>query len=48
MTEDKRKETEPAPPPGEGDSLEDAAREAAEALERRSDGEGHAGAGDIG
>jgi hypothetical protein len=35
----------PAPPPGEGDSLEDAAQEAVREIERR---EGGAGSGDIG
>lgn len=34
-------------PPGEGDSIDDAAREAVEELEKRGD-EGNAGAGDIG
>jgi len=36
-----------AEPPGEGESIEDAAREAVRELEKRGD-EGHAGAGDIG
>jgi len=44
MADDKRK---PAEPPGEGDSIEDAASEAVRELEKRGD-EGHAGAGDIG
>jgi hypothetical protein len=36
----------PAEPPGEGDSLEDAAQEAVREIDRR--GTGHAGTGDIG
>jgi hypothetical protein len=39
---------EPAPPPGEGNSLGDASREAVREIERRRDGGGHAGSGDIG
>jgi hypothetical protein len=45
-------EPKPAPkqgetePPGEGESLEDAAREAVEEIEKS--GPGHAGTGDIG
>ena len=34
-------------PPGEGDSVEDAAKEAVEEMEKRA-GAGHAGTGDIG
>ncbi len=34
--------------PGSGNSLEDAADEAAREMDKRRDGEGHAGAGDIG
>jgi hypothetical protein len=41
-------EKEPgAEPPGEGESVEDAAREAVREIEKRG-GEGHAGTGDIG
>jgi hypothetical protein len=40
----KQDETEP---PGEGESLEDAAREAVEEIEKKR-GTGHAGTGDIG
>ena len=49
MDEPKRSDR-PAPPepPGEGESLEDAAREAVREMERRRDGGGHSGAGDIG
>jgi hypothetical protein len=36
------------PPPGEGEGLEDAAADAVREIERRRDGGGHAGAGDIG
>ncbi|HEX9933510.1 MAG TPA: hypothetical protein VGB08_11765 [Allosphingosinicella sp.] len=36
-----------AEPPGEGDSVDDAAREAVREIEKRG-GEGHAGTGDIG
>jgi hypothetical protein len=46
MEDDKK--THEAEPPGEGESIEDAAREAAEEMEKRRDGTGHAGAGDIG
>jgi hypothetical protein len=34
--------------PGEGNSLEDASDEAVSEAEKRKDGTGHAGAGDIG
>ncbi len=34
--------------PGQGDSLRDASDEAVEELEKRRDGDGHAGSGDIG
>ena len=34
--------------PGQGDSLEDASEEAVAEIEKRRDGGGHAGAGDIG
>ena len=34
--------------PAKGDTLEDAADEAVREIERREDGGGHAGAGDIG
>jgi prolyl-tRNA editing enzyme YbaK/EbsC (Cys-tRNA(Pro) deacylase) len=43
--EQEKKSTEP---PGSGESIEDAAKEAAAEMEKRRDGEGHAGAGDIG
>jgi hypothetical protein len=42
---DPKKQDETAPP-GEGESLEDASREAVEEIEKR--GDGHAGTGDIG
>ena len=42
------KDTGQTPPPGSGDSIEDAAKEAEAELEKRRDGTGHAGAGDIG
>jgi prolyl-tRNA editing enzyme YbaK/EbsC (Cys-tRNA(Pro) deacylase) len=45
MDQDKKPETEP---PGSGDSIEDAAREAAAEMENRPDGAGHAGVGDGG
>jgi prolyl-tRNA editing enzyme YbaK/EbsC (Cys-tRNA(Pro) deacylase) len=35
-------------PPGSGDTIEDAAREAADEMENRTDGAGHAGVGDGG
>jgi prolyl-tRNA editing enzyme YbaK/EbsC (Cys-tRNA(Pro) deacylase) len=38
----------PTEPPGSGDSIEDAAREAAAEMENRPDGAGHAGTGDGG
>ena len=41
----REQETEP---PGEGDSIEDAAEEAVRELEKRGEGSGHAGTGDIG
>jgi prolyl-tRNA editing enzyme YbaK/EbsC (Cys-tRNA(Pro) deacylase) len=44
---DEKKEAE-APPPGSGDSIEDASDEAVREMEKRRDGTGHAGAGDIG
>ncbi len=34
--------------PGQGDTLKDASDEATREMEKRRDGEGHAGAGDIG
>ena len=41
--------TPEAPPPGTGDSLQDASDEAVREIERRRDeGGGHAGTGDIG
>jgi prolyl-tRNA editing enzyme YbaK/EbsC (Cys-tRNA(Pro) deacylase) len=45
MDQEKKPETEP---PGSGDSIEDAAREAAAEMENRPDGAGHAGTGDGG
>ena len=45
MDQDKKPETEP---PGSGDTIEDAAREAAAEMENRPDGAGHAGVGDGG
>ena len=44
---DDRTEREAADPPGEGESIEDASREAVRELQRRGR-DGHAGAGDIG
>lgn len=41
-------ETEVPDSPGKGDTLEDAAADAVREIERRKDGGGHAGAGDIG
>ena len=48
--DERRKEDghEAAPPPGEGESLEEASKDAVREIERRRDGGGHAGAGDIG
>ena len=40
-------DTKPHEPPGEGESLEDASKEAVDEMKKR-EGEGHAGAGDIG
>jgi hypothetical protein len=45
--EEERDEKPATPPPGEGESLEDASNDALREIERR-DGEGHAGTGDIG
>jgi prolyl-tRNA editing enzyme YbaK/EbsC (Cys-tRNA(Pro) deacylase) len=45
MDQEKKPEAEP---PGSGDSIEDAAREAAAEMENRPDGAGHAGVGDGG
>jgi prolyl-tRNA editing enzyme YbaK/EbsC (Cys-tRNA(Pro) deacylase) len=45
MDQEKKPETEP---PGSGDSIEDAALEAAAEMENRPDGAGHAGTGDGG
>ncbi|HEY0112671.1 MAG TPA: hypothetical protein VGB59_05905 [Allosphingosinicella sp.] len=39
---------QPAPPPGSGEGIDEASKEAVKELERRRGGEGHAGAGDIG
>ena len=51
MTERKREPategSEKAAPPGEGEGLEEAARETVEEMEKRA-GAGHAGTGDIG
>ena len=44
---DDRKTSRGTEPPGEGESLADAAEEAVRELEKRED-EGHAGRGDIG
>jgi hypothetical protein len=43
---DDTKPATPAPTPGQGNGVEDAAAEAVRELEKR--GEGHAGTGDIG
>jgi hypothetical protein len=45
---DKDQERDPPPPPGDGEGIEEASQEALRELERRRDGGGHAGAGDIG
>ena len=45
--EEERNDEPATPPPGEGESLEDASRDALREIKRR-DGEGHAGTGDIG
>ena len=37
-----------AEPPGEGEGVDEASEEAVRELEKRRDGGGHAGAGDIG
>ena len=48
-TKDMDKKPTPPPDGAEGrDSLEDAAEEASEELEKKRDGEGYAGFGDIG
>ena len=39
---------DPAPPPGEGEGIEEASRDAVEALEDQDEGAGHAGYGDGG
>ena len=47
MSEKEReREEKPPEPPGEGDGIEEASREALENIEKR--GTGHAGTGDIG
>jgi hypothetical protein len=48
MNEDMPRERESGSEPPSGNSLEDAAEEASRELERRKDGTGHAGSGDIG
>jgi hypothetical protein len=48
MIEDKPGKDESKREPPGGNSLEDAAEEASRELERRNDGTGHAGSGDIG
>jgi len=40
-------DTKPTDPPGEGESLQDASKDAVEEMKKRQ-GEGHAGTGDIG
>jgi prolyl-tRNA editing enzyme YbaK/EbsC (Cys-tRNA(Pro) deacylase) len=45
LEQEKKAEAEP---PGQGESIEDASREAVREMEKRRDGTGHAGAGDIG
>ena len=46
MSDREREAVKPTEPPGEGDSIEDAAREAVEQIEKS--GTDHAGTGDYG
>jgi hypothetical protein len=48
MSEPKQRAAEEPSPPGEGEGIEEASKDAVRELERRRDGDGHAGAGDIG
>ncbi len=47
-SDDKQKQGADEASAGEGNSLEDASKEAVREMEKRVEGTGHAGAGDIG
>jgi hypothetical protein len=48
MQDETSKSEPPAEPDAQGNSLEDASRDAVREMKERAEGTGHAGAGDIG